>query len=373
MAFSCRLYKSTGFNTINVPDRPSLLDSFSYVDTDVIDVLSTYNNSVIRVKLSQAPDWQYYDYLRIGSGSNIANRAYYAITGFRFTSPDVVEFRVVQDTWLTLGGLDAFSGNDPEVKIISGTTQRHHIAKEDDTYAEYNEPDDMLVPSDPLMVLVTQRIFTMDERYVTPNKIATNNVTIVRTCLDLDELGTQDPELVTFPTTSLSGDVTGDIPSPADFCHPKVSGGITTIGLVHGASRLFDVNGSGTLSPDPLYGGERSFELPGERLTVIYIPSGQDDQAGPFGTMSTLQREKMKKALGRARGMGYDTAITASYSLPQGAVSIVTYDSNSSNSTIKSMYPEHYFATRLGSSGVTLLLLITDLSSNILCIMLHLI
>lgn len=314
MAFSCRLYKSTGFNTINVPDKPSLLDSFSYVDTDVIDVLSTYNNSVIRVKLSQAPDWQYYDYLRIGSGSNIANRAYYAITGFRFTSPDVIEFRVVQDTWLTLGGLDGFTSG--EINILSGTTTRHHIPKAEDKYSDYNEDDEMLIPSDPVEVLKVAEV----GGYFLSAGSSTDNTTIVKTSIDLKELGTQLPDVVSFPTQSMSGDVTGQIPSPADFCYPKLTGTFSKVGLFSGDEAGFIIQ-SGYARPK-YHGtmGQQSanvdveFTLPNESLFVTGNASGR---FSPFSGSLT----NVNKGVARARGMGYDTAITASYSLPQGAVS----------------------------------------------------
>lgn len=321
MAFACRLYKSTGFNTINVPDKPSLLDSFSYVDTDVIDVISTYNNSVIRVKVSQAPEWQYYDYLRLGSGSNIANRAYYAITGFRFTSPDVIEFQVVQDAWLTLGGLDAFTNG--EINILSGTTKRHHIPKSEDLYQDYSETDDMLIPSDPVMVMVSELVSDFENKYVTDNSNEINSVTLVRTGVDLSNLGAQLPETVTFATQSISGDVTGQIPSPADFCYPKGTPTFTTIGLVSGRDKGFIIDSSGnarqnTWGPGGTFSNsvDKNFKLPGESLYVIYVPTGQDYQAGPFGAPNTTN---VQKGIQRARGMGFDTAITASYSLPQGA------------------------------------------------------
>ena len=317
MAFACRLYKSTGFNTINVPDKPSLLDSFSYVDTDVIDVVSTYNNRVIRVKLAQAPDWQYYDYMRLGSGSNIANRAYYAITGFRFTSPDVIEFQVVQDAWLTLGGLDGFTNG--EINILSGTTRRHHIPKADDTYSDYNEDDEMLIPSDPIKVLKTTDIGGYID--ASSGSHAPKSATLIRTSVDLIELANQLPEIINFPVQSLSGDVTGDIPSPADFCYPKLVGEFTRVGLFSGKDRGFIMTANGARAK--YYGAigtesedtDVEFKLPNEAIFVAYggsIPSFQSF-ASSMGKVNT--------GLSRARGMGYDTAVTASYSLPANAVS----------------------------------------------------
>ena len=318
MAFACRLYKSTGFNTINVPDKPSLLDSFSYADTDVIDVVSTYNNNVIRVKLAQAPDWQYYDYLRLGSGSNIANRAYYAITGFRFTSPDVIEFQVVQDTWLTLGGLDGFTNG--EINILSGTTNRHHIPKADDKYSDYNEPDEMLIPSDPIKVLKKQHIGgNLASEEMTSGEL--NNVTLIKTSVDLNELGTQLPEIINFPTQSISGDVTGNIPSPADFCYPKLVGKYSKIGLFSGKIKGFNIDSNGFAKPifhgtmgQNVANADTEFTLPNE---VIFVAGNATER---FQTLSGTVAH-VNQGLSRARGMGYDTAITASYSLPQNAIS----------------------------------------------------
>lgn len=332
MAFSCRLYKSTGFNTINVPDKPSLLDSFSYVDTDVIDVLSTYNNSVVRVKLAQAPDWQYYDYLRIGSGSNIANRAYYAITGFTFTSPDVIEFRVVQDTWLTLGGLDGFTNG--EINILSGTTNRHHIPKAEDTYSDYNEPDEMLIPSDPIKVLKKQHIGGNLASEEMPSG-ELNNVTLIKTSVDLPELGTQLPVVINFPTQAISGDVTGNIPSPADFCYPKIVGKYSKIGLFSGKIKGFNIDNNGFAKPifhgtmgQESANADTEFTLPNE---VIFVAGNASER---FQTLSGTVAN-VNLGLARARGMGYDTAITASYSLPQNAIS--GYVDNAGNGGIGMM------------------------------------
>lgn len=318
MAFACRLYKSTGFNTVNVPDKPSLLDSFSYDDTDVIDVISTYNNNVVRVKLAQAPDWQYYDYLRLGSGSNIANRAYYAITGFRFTSPDVIEFSVVQDTWLTLGGLDGFTNG--EINILSGTTNRHHIPKAEDKYSDYNEEDEMLIPSDPVRVLKKQHIGGNLASEEMPSG-ELNNVTLIKTSVDLNELGTQLPSVINFPTQSMSGDVTGQIPSPADFCYPKLVGSYSKVGLFSGKIKGFNIDSGGFAKPifhgtmgQDVANADTEFTLPNE---VIFVAGNATERFRNLsGTVGNVNQ-----GLARARGMGYDTAITASYSLPQNAIS----------------------------------------------------
>lgn len=326
MAFACRLYKSTGFNTINVPDKPSLLDSFSYADTDVIDVISTYNNHTIRVKLAQAPDWQYYDYMRLGSGSNIANRAYYAITGFRFTSPDVIEFSVVQDAWLTLGGLDGFTNG--EINILSGTTRRHHIPKDEDTYSDYNEDDEMLIPSDPIKVLKTTDIGGYIDDH-SQGRHTPTSATLVRTSVDLIELANQLPDVINFPVQSLSGDVTGNIPSPADFCYPKLVSDYTRVGLFSGRDKGFTMTANGARAK--YYGAigtesentDVEFRLPNEAEFVAYGVS-IDSFSGFASDVG-----KVNTGLSRARGMGYDTAVTASYSLPANAVSGRVYSQGS--------------------------------------------
>ena len=46
--FNCRLYKNSGFNAVNIPDSPALLEELNYVDVQPLDIL-TMLKSVIGI------------------------------------------------------------------------------------------------------------------------------------------------------------------------------------------------------------------------------------------------------------------------------------------------------------------------------------
>ena len=80
--YTCRVYKNTGFNSVNIPDSPALLDSFAidgitpnfqYQDLPVLDLNQERFLPYVKVRCSWS-DIKDADFCRIGD-------FFYAIDG----------------------------------------------------------------------------------------------------------------------------------------------------------------------------------------------------------------------------------------------------------------------------------------------------
>ena len=145
--FTATLYNNTGFNVLNVPDKPSLLNTAASSTKNVpaMDILQLYFNTTITIKAFET-DVMQADYLKLtrdAEGNVPAMSAYYVIDGYNLTSYDTVELSVIMEPFLTAGGID-------EVDFLDGIATRHHT---DDNYInKYTEDDPLLVPTYPIEV-----------------------------------------------------------------------------------------------------------------------------------------------------------------------------------------------------------------------------
>ena len=73
-----RLYQNTGFDIINAPAVPSLLDSFTYIDIPAINALQITRLSSVCIKATEDQVTNA-DYCRISDGTH---NAYYAVTDY---------------------------------------------------------------------------------------------------------------------------------------------------------------------------------------------------------------------------------------------------------------------------------------------------
>lgn len=160
MQFTVRLYYNTGFNAVNVPENGALLDTLvrngeiTCKDFEgYVDLNQSYFLDEIRVKAKES-DVCEADYLRLNPVNGAltgAKVAYYSITDYDCTSPDVTVLNVVMDSFVTAGGR--------AIKFLDGMTRRHHVpANHDDPFKNpdtdiYAEDDELLVPSKPLRIL----------------------------------------------------------------------------------------------------------------------------------------------------------------------------------------------------------------------------
>lgn len=209
--FSCRLYYNTGFDPVNVPATPAVLESAAdrYADFGPIDIHQSDFQTAIKIRCPHGEDDVIgADYLKLSgqfdNNMDHERTTYYSVTGYNMTSPDVAVLDVVQDSFLTAGGVD-------HIRFMDGITVRHHVVIDD--IGLYTEEDPMLVPSEPLELVhsgsqrqtesdKTLQYFTGDsgdigmffdyERYVGAGPVEAGMVSIILSSINLHSLSIEN-------------------------------------------------------------------------------------------------------------------------------------------------------------------------------------
>lgn len=162
MVYSARIYTNTGFNSINVPDSPALLNSMSHVDLPVLDLNQERFLPYVNLKVT----WDVIkdaDYCKVGD-------FFYFINNITMTSMDVARVTLTPDFVTSAGGFNA-------LEILGGLTSRVHVV--DDTFGLYGEDDPYTAPSYDMDVMIDRN-----------GKFGENgSFTFVETTLDLYDLG----------------------------------------------------------------------------------------------------------------------------------------------------------------------------------------
>lgn len=143
MAFQCRLYKNSGFNSNNIPDSPDLLNAgaISYTDVTALDIMQGGALGEIRVRT----DWKTareVDFIRLYDSVNNETWYYSAVPAY-MAATDIAVFSVAIDWILSIGGINS-------LQILDGITNRVHVS--DDSYGLYSAEDSLLTPSEPLQL-----------------------------------------------------------------------------------------------------------------------------------------------------------------------------------------------------------------------------
>lgn len=185
MSYTCRVYKSSGFNAINRPDRPALLNSVTYIDLPALDLLQDAALDSVRVRATFA-QISTADYCKIGNW-------YYAIVGIRMTSPDTAELSLSPDYILSAGDISTLS-------FLDGITERVHVAQSSDTFGAYTEDDPLTAPSQPLDITI-ENVKLGNGTFVT---IIESAIDLIGTAASTDALTYVDPlgNEVTVPNYS---------------------------------------------------------------------------------------------------------------------------------------------------------------------------
>ena len=142
MLYNCRLYRDTGFNANNIPDRPELLDSpnISHTDVGQLDIMQCRNLSKIRVRCTwkQARN---VDYIRL---QDEEDTWFYAASNATMVNTDTCEFDVETDFINSRGGIN-------NIHILDGITERVHVSDDDKVYS--CEGDPLLNANEPLEIV----------------------------------------------------------------------------------------------------------------------------------------------------------------------------------------------------------------------------
>lgn len=136
MAYTCTIYSGTGFNPVNIPDSPTLITE-NYTGKELSALQIVQERFLQNVNVAAGwDDVKNADYCKIGN-------FYYFVTGISMVSPETAQLDLVPDFITSAGG-------PKSVQFLDGITDRHHVAKSDDTFGAYIEDDSYMSPSKPL-------------------------------------------------------------------------------------------------------------------------------------------------------------------------------------------------------------------------------
>lgn len=161
MAYTCRLYLNSGFNSINIPDSPALLNTVNYIDVPSLQILQSRDLRYVDVKVSSYESIKNADYCRVDDW-------YYFIDGIQMLNMDTARITIIADYLTSAGGPSA-------VHILDGITVRVHAGS--DNYGEWVEEDPYMTPARP-----------MELETVNTNAGSINTI-VIKSTLDLDAMG----------------------------------------------------------------------------------------------------------------------------------------------------------------------------------------
>lgn len=191
--YSVRLYRNSGFNAVNPPDSPALLDSgqIDYIDLPAVDLLQNVGLGSVRVRAtwSQVKDA---DYVKIYS--NATDAVFYSIPadGIKMTSYDVVEIQLLTDYVLTAGGIAVVVP-----LILDGIVERCHVS--DDTYGKWTAEDELLQNAEPLMLQTAMLSFSNATLDVVGSTLDLGIMANVAGAVPYEDTEGDEPELISVP------------------------------------------------------------------------------------------------------------------------------------------------------------------------------
>lgn len=135
MNYTVRIFINSGFNSVNIPDSPELLNSLAYVDVPAIDITQQRFLSSVRcdVVWDAVKDC---DYVLIGD-------FYYFVDSVEMLNQNTAELQLTPDFLTSAGGLS-------NVTLLDGLTDR--ISTGNDIWGFYDEEDPLTVPQAPLSI-----------------------------------------------------------------------------------------------------------------------------------------------------------------------------------------------------------------------------
>ena len=270
---SVRIYKNSGFNAVNIPDSPALLDSLqNFTDCYAIDI--NQDRVLPQIRISAPGGFEAVkdvDYVRVGNFFYSVALAPYMLEG------DVAEMTLTPDFITSAGGPAALT-------ILDGVTDRVHIT--DDSFGLYGADDPYTAPA-----------LDMDIKSYTEDFSSQGFYTLVETTLDLAAMGLKAEgdtveALTAFDPNEVPDPDTGETKQWVVF--PKIDylGGQTNYSCDIGGSNygLLSINGQG--------------------LFLI----------GDSGTAT----QKLKEGIALARALGVEESISGQFSVPKRLIQLTS-------------------------------------------------
>lgn len=115
--YDIKLYLNTGFDAVNIPSKPSVLQSFRSIDFDDVNIIQSLYLSYIKLKIDYDVAQQV-DYVEIIG--DIKSK-YYTVSKIEMVSPTTCKFYLLIDAYNSIGGL--IDKNE----IITCTANRCHV------------------------------------------------------------------------------------------------------------------------------------------------------------------------------------------------------------------------------------------------------
>lgn len=168
--YTVTLYNNTGFDMVNVPGSPAVLQAAaaSVTELPAVDIVQNYFINTVSVKAT-FEQVKMADYCKIGD-------FYYFVNSLSMSSPDVAVLSLTPDG-LTSG---LASG---AITAISGTTERRRVKSDEDTMGAFTADDPLLAPQEPLQLVIGNNLFTAGG--------STTTVPFVESLIDLGKLQEQ--------------------------------------------------------------------------------------------------------------------------------------------------------------------------------------
>lgn len=209
-SYNVRLYQNTGFNGVNTPENPALLNKCTFIDVAPVNILQ--DRGLDHVDVSATWDQvENVDYVRVGSW-------YYSVPprGASMLSERTVRLTLLSDPLASAGGFTMISGGvSARFDFLDGITQR--CTTNSDNWGEYANDDPLIIPQEPLQI-ESEWLNTGD----TADKENIKGAPIFReSTVDLSHQGAGPDNCVSITYTD---DETGSVSVPTTVGLPYITG-----------------------------------------------------------------------------------------------------------------------------------------------------
>lgn len=273
MAYDVKLYKNTGFNTVNIPDGPDKLPE-AFISKTGIDAIQNRVIEEITLRCTNFDEVKDVDYAQVGD-------FYYIVNGVEMLASDVCKLSLTPDFITSAGGIN-------NISFLDGITERYHVSE--DNFGEYTEDDELISPSRPLIAVHWQKPFWNK----TTAPIESNNTIILSTV----DLTSEETKAFTYLDDSTSAD-------KSSVTVPALTPSSTSM------STVFKV-------------GSNFNEEDTENFSIVGIQAffASIQKINAISTGNDVSGEVVLKGLQRARDLAAETSIINQYRIPQGFIKI---------------------------------------------------
>lgn len=294
--YNATIYKHTGFNTINVPGSPSVLNLVQ--DTFTVPALDIYQARQLEsfVVRANRQDLEDADYLYLVNSEDNTDFAYYAIDKFVMTSKDTAILYVSRDPSMTAGGII-------NIDYLDGIVERHHVKIADDTFGAFDEPDAYLNPSEMLKIEPIVPDFKSKVHETDPDDVVDGDAILIQSTVDMKAMY-DDITSVTDEAVAINYYVRGDV-NEDSVCVPSVY----PAKPVGNPAKYTTTSLEWGLSPTEKWTTEMTH-------SILY--------AAQFGTKFTGMYW-IADGLAWIRSLGVESCITAQYAIPAYMLKTPTY------------------------------------------------